>query len=76
MKSEKMDEAPDAYVAEDLYEDEELGITVGVSPTRELEASPPRVETMEVDESSRSLKGVFSSKYGDGCPNRRSLGYK
>ena len=37
-KSEKMDEATDAYVAEDLYEDEDLGITVGVSPTRELEA--------------------------------------
>ena len=64
-KGEKMDEAPDAYVAEDLYEDEDLGITVGVSPTRELQASPPRVETMEVDESSRSLKGEFSSRYGD-----------
>ncbi len=64
-KGEKMDEAPDAYVAEDLDEDEDLGITVGVSPTRELQASPPRVEAMEVDESSRSLKGVFSSKYGD-----------
>ena len=45
-KSEKMDEASDAYVAVDLYEDEDLGITVGVSPTRELQASPPDVEKM------------------------------
>ena len=64
-KSEKMDEVPDAYVAEDLYEDEDLGITVGVSPTRELEDSPPHVEKMEVDESSRSLKNEFTSRYGD-----------
>ena len=59
-KGEKMDEASDAYVAEGLYEDEDLGITVGVSPTRELQASPPGVETMEVDESSRSLGAALS----------------
>ena len=50
-KTDEMDEAQDTYVADDLYDGDEIDINVGVSPTCEMESSPPRVEKMEADES-------------------------
>ena len=62
-KVETMDEAPDTYVASNLYEDGDLEISAGVSPTREMLASPPRVDKMEVDDSTRKLKSVMAAEY-------------
>ena len=60
-KVDTMDEASDTYVASNLYEDDDLEITVGESPTREMMApSPPRVDKMEVDDSARQLKNVMA----------------
>ena len=65
-KIDTMDEASDTYVASNLYEDEDLEINVGESPTREmLASSPPRVDKMEVDVSARHLKSIMAAKYND-----------
>ena len=66
-KDEAMDVAEDLYVANDLYEEDdfETGISRGASPTRDGVPSPPRMQTMEVDSSARTLKTVMRGLFGD-----------
>ena len=66
-KDEDMDVADDLYVAKDLYEDDEVetGIRRGVSPTRDGGPSPPRVQAMEVDSGTRTLRTVMRGLFGD-----------
>ena len=57
-KEEHMGVAEDLYVASDLYEEDdvETGIRLGASPTRDGGPSPPRVQAMEVDTGTRTLR--------------------
>ena len=66
-KDEDMDVAEDLYVAKDLYEDDEVetGIRRGVSPTRDGGPSPPRMQAMEVDSGTRTLRTVMRDLFGD-----------
>ena len=62
-----MDVAEDMYVANDLYEEDdfETGIRRGASPTRDGAPSPPRVQAMEVDSGTRTLRTVMRDLFGD-----------
>ena len=66
-KEEDMDVAEDLYVASDLYEEDdvETGIRLGASPTRDGSPSPPRVQAMEVDSGTRTLRTVMRGLFGD-----------
>ena len=66
-KDEDMDVAEDLYVANDLYEEDdfETGINRGASPTRDGAPSPPRVQAMEVDSGTRTLRTVMRDPFGD-----------
>ena len=66
-KEEDMDVAEDMYVANDLYEEDdfETGIRRGASPTRDGAPSPPRVQAMEVDSGTRTLRTVMRGLFGD-----------
>ena len=66
-KDEAMDVAEDLYVANDLYEEDdfETGINRGASPTRDGAPSPPRVQAMEVDSGTRTLRTVMRGLFGD-----------
>ena len=55
------------YVAGDLYEEDDIetGIRLGASPTRDGAPSPPRVQAMEVDSGTRTLRTVMRGLFGD-----------
>ncbi len=59
-KAEDMDETDDLYEEDD----EETGIRIGASPTRDGAPSPPRVQAMEVDSSTRTIKTALRGLFG------------
>ena len=71
-KDEDMDVAEDLYVAKDLYEEDdfETGINRGASPARDGAPSPPRMQAMEVDSGTRTLRTVMRGAW----PLRRRVG--
>ena len=75
-KDEDMDVAEDLYVANDLYEEDdfETGINRGASPTRDGAPSPPRVQAMEVDSGTRTLRTSSATRVvcslGSHAPSR------